>query len=64
MSLDSVSSQDKLLRPPIGSYPPAKRQGCMKESDTRYQFGMRVLWLILIATSAAVGWVQLTILVR
>ena len=36
----------------------------MKESDTRYQFGMRVLWHILVAACAAVGWVLLTILVR
>jgi hypothetical protein len=33
-------------------------------NDARYQFGMRVLWLILVAACAAVGWVLLTILVR
>jgi hypothetical protein len=32
--------------------------------DARYQFGMRVLWLILVAACAAVGLVLLTILVR
>jgi hypothetical protein len=26
--------------------------------DARYQFGMRVLWVILVAACAAVGWVR------
>jgi uncharacterized membrane protein YccF (DUF307 family) len=34
----------------------------MKESDKRYRFGMRVLWLVLGAACAALGWVLLTIL--
>jgi hypothetical protein len=33
-------------------------------NDARYRLGMRVLWLILVAACAAVGWVLLTILVR
>jgi hypothetical protein len=64
MSLDSASSQDKLLRPSNWLLSSRKRKECMKESDTRYQFGMRVLWLILVAVCAAIGSVLLTILVR
>ena len=33
-------------------------------TDARYRLGMRVLWLILVAACAAVGWLLLTILVR
>jgi hypothetical protein len=35
-----------------------------KADDPRYQFGMRVLLLILSVACAAVGWVLLTILMR
>jgi hypothetical protein len=35
-----------------------------KAGDARNQFGMRVIWLILGAACAALGWVLLTILLR
>jgi hypothetical protein len=36
----------------------------VKTGDARNQFAMRVIWLIMGAACAALGWVLLTILLR